>query len=424
MRNIDWKAVPFEEVDFKGWNDVISMLRGWNYSCSFITRNSNSQMKITSVPKLLNSYFIQAIRNNHYAILFFFDIEKECFRKLRFSTRPNVEAEITITGMGSIAYRTMSKEFLNNNKTAETFVKAFNGNNGHYRRAIKNCVPAPITFCKELIVKFFYSNNFYKADVSSCFPYEASKTLPDLSKAILKDGRVEPSKEYPFAFYLNSHHIKIYNELDTRELLKSKFYNPSVMIDGTQRYKNVSDEDEKTLLLPVSKYTLKKELEKFYEIRKIDANAKLIMNSFIGYLQGNASPIAPQISAVVIARSIARQIKYAEIIEKKGNEVILINTDSVGWIGDAVPEIIDKDKFMGANNLEHANAEICLMGVKKYQIKDGEIVKTVISGVSKTITEKMKFLEIINDKNIVSNDTWEFYVEDDGTLVKRKVFNI
>ena len=52
-------------------------------------------------------------------------------------------------------------------------------------------------------------NKVYKADVCSAYAYEASKKMPDSHTAIERSGRVAPTEEYPFAYYIGTNQLAI-----------------------------------------------------------------------------------------------------------------------------------------------------------------------------------------------------------------------
>jgi hypothetical protein len=101
---------------------------------------------------------------------------------------------------------------------------------------VKLCVPPQIHYAVPTPEPL---SGGYKADVSSCFPAELSRTMPTLHGSKLVKGHIKPDEQFPFAFYLNSHHLAIYKEFDTHELNNRCYYDYY-----RTTYLPVFDEDE------------------------------------------------------------------------------------------------------------------------------------------------------------------------------------
>lgn len=246
-----------------------------------------------------------------------------------------------------------------------------------------------------------------KADVSSAYPGEGSKTLPTTKGMIIKDGRVKPTEEYPFAYYLSSGHIAIYDELDTHYDCDHFLYREWTRKPGqTKRYKNkkvskidkkigfleVEDKDEKTLLMKASPETLRPEFEYFYDIKSNKALpeeerdiAKAVMNFTIGcwdWINCPEGTIIPSkvdyyghLRAVILARHNHNMIKYYDEIVAAGGEVYQIQTDSIIWKGPII-DSVKTEKKLGDLILEIENAFGFIHGCGAYWLEaDGKILK-------------------------------------------------
>lgn len=262
-----------------------------------------------------------------------------------------------------------------------------------------DCIPAPLNYGKINPEPY---TNFYKIDVSSAYSTEACKKLPTMKGSKTLVGRHEPNEYYPFAFYPKEGKLAIYGE---SKYLYDIPLNPAY-----------------TLLCPACPYSFEPILKEVYEKKETAQGFdrqyyKDILNYFVGWLHwrpknqltgkyaepgdDNYNPNCPRYAAaaaVIKARCNARMLELKEEIEKfGGNEVVLINTDSVGWTGHDMPHLYTTEKGLGNLILEHKNSTAIILGSKRYQIKDknGRLV-TKWSGVRKDITEKMAWCDIYN----------------------------
>lgn len=69
----------------------------------------------------------------------------------------------------------------------------------------------------------------YKADIKSAWPSMLRGPLPDATTAKEVSGRVAPTAEFPFAFYVKSGHTAEYSKFDTRDFLTNPWYDKSAM---------------------------------------------------------------------------------------------------------------------------------------------------------------------------------------------------
>lgn len=246
---------------------------------------------------------------------------------------------------------------------------------------IKDCVPKGVIYSEEDFQNQELSN-CYKADVSSCYGSNLCKgPLPTLVDCKVVDGLAEPTEEYPFAFYLNSHNIKIYNELDTRDWKYDLYYQKLYY----KKNNFVVNDNNITLLMKAADANFNDIFEDLYAIRKQFPEAKQIMNYFIGYCQKTSNPNLAHISAVVIARANQFILDKAHQLEEEGNVILNINIDSIMWQGNKSNVATDKKSF-GSFTYEYdgKQVDIYYKGAKSYQIRDHKgVIDTKCSGMEK-----------------------------------------
>lgn len=260
--------------------------------------------------------------------------------------------------------------------------------------AIKSCVPVQVNYArrsKEIC------HNGYKADVSACFASEVKYGLPTLHKYKKLNGLIKPNQDYPFAFYIKSGHIAIYNEFCTADWKLSPFYK-----DYYANYKDLyfNSSDEITILCKRSDIDLYDVFQYFYNHRLDIEDSKLIMNASIGYFHKNHDPSLSHLAAVIIGRSVNDMLKRANQLVKEGNVIELIATDSILWQGKASSVAIN-EKHMGAFVLEESNIKYCIRSKKCYQYIDKyNNLITRFAGCNKETVFKYKFGDILNLKSV------------------------
>ena len=281
-----------------------------------------------------------------------------------------------------------------------------------YSTNLIKCIPKPLnetTRNKKISPDILFP--FYKIDASSAYAFEASKPLPTMigHKEIV--GYVEPTAEFPFAFYPEEGTLAIYGEFNTNKKQKA----------------------EKTILCAAAAQSLAPMFLELYELKEHARNEmekqyyKDIMNFFVGMLHyiprysradrdagripegyKYRDPVLPgdprydatcprfaALAAVVKERCNQRMLKLRDEIEANGyNEVWLINTDAVGWVGDDMPHLYTTEKKLGNLIMEHKKAQAIVLGSKKYQIKDEKGVETKWAGVPVITTQDMAFGDI------------------------------
>ena len=294
---------------------------------------------------------------------------------------------------GRNAYQRIEDKFNEFNHTKTLSLESiFSGRKYRsYYDLIKLCVPVQIQFMnpgfKGQIVE-----GVYKADVSSAFPTQIMRDLPTLHGSIDVPGRVEPSEKFPFAFYVNSHHIKSLDGYDSHEM-NCWFYREYYKCDDS-----IKDEDEHTILCPKmsDKYhdALAKAFKDCYDHRKDDQFNKFLMNASIGYFQRNSNPALSFISAIVILRCNIDMIRRCYQLVHEGNTVLFIATDSIAWKGKPSPIAID-EKYLGSFTYEGKNVKFLGYSSKAYQWvnNDGKCI-TKYSGMKREESAKLGFGEL------------------------------
>ncbi len=295
------------------------------------------------------------------------------------------------TGMN--AYQRIEDKFNEFNHTKTLALESiFSGRN--YRSEyslIKLCVPVQIQFMN-VGYKGQIVEGVYKADVSSAFPTQIMRDLPTLHGRIIVPGRAEPSEKYPFAFYVNSHHIKTFDGYDSHEM-NCWYYREYYKCDDS-----IKDEDELTILCPKmsDKYhdALAKAFQDCYDHRKDDSFNKFVMNAAIGFMQRNSNPALSFISAIVILRCNIDMIRRCNQLVHEGNTVLFIATDSIAWKGNPSPIAID-EKYLGSFTYEGKNIKFLGYSSKAYQWvnNEGKVI-TKYSGMKKEESAKLGFGEL------------------------------
>lgn len=244
--------------------------------------------------------------------------------------------------------------------------------------------------------------HFYKADISSAYPSQADR-LPDYRTRLELKGYYELSEfpDYDFAFYKKSKNIVERDVFDTREIIKSKWYNYETNIT------EIEPDEEITILMKYAAVNLSDIWAQFYKNRKFDDTSKATMLSAIGFLQStkyNKNNFMGHASAVIYGRHISRMINILNRIEAEGNKPIMIATDSVAWIGGP-SRTTTTEKALGAFVIECANGMACIKASGVYAYSENGIIKAVRhQGNGKILqTENMRsVMDILNVNTYIS----------------------
>lgn len=264
-----------------------------------------------------------------------------------------------------------------NKRNNISFNKAF----GSTEQCFKRCV----------IGLFHYDNPLYhtntinrltnvgKLDFSSHFPSCACGLLPDANTAIKVNGIVEPTVEYPFAFYINSGFVAEYKQYNTRDWYDT-VYSDSLFKGEGRIYKVHPEIEEVTILMKASKYNIEPEMMYYYEQKltllkgsKERDDAKLVLLKIIGQLEMNDSknyikyPYA-HLAAIIKARAVAKMLK---LIDKVGEDnVVQIIVDGLIFRNDNKLHLGDKTEYLGSLQEEFFQAYGKFRGHNQYVLQE------------------------------------------------------
>lgn len=239
-----------------------------------------------------------------------------------------------------------------------------------------------IEFKRNIPKQFYYLNRdclhkeLIASSIDGCSQYPSNMCglLPDSHTMIEVNGRVEPNEEYPFAFY-KSGHLAEYKVFDTHKWLLSPYFDRLFrLFKEDWPILNLKDNEEVTYLMKASKYTLDDVWEYFYDRRKIDNLAKLVMNSSIGMMHTekyNSYKYA-HLVAIAIARGNQKILNMCERIGYKN--IIHICVDGIIYKGSQVYGV--DYKKLGVFNQEFIGCDFLISNMNKYiAMKDNKCIK-------------------------------------------------
>lgn len=218
---------------------------------------------------------------------------------------------------------------------------------GTVDKNILRCVPKQLYWSK----KGHYEGSVSSIDFSSQYPAQLCGILPDSHTAVVKEGTVKPSKEYPFAFYVNSGHLAIYKELDTHTwLFNTRFEFKDLFRTKTYRtfddtFHPIPPEEDVTILMKAAKKTLKDEIEYFYNIKQTYpkdsqeyVEAKLVLNAAIGQMHRKlyTRDKYAHLAAVAIARANQSMLNLVIDMDIPVEDIIQIQIDGILYKTDKV----------------------------------------------------------------------------------------
>lgn len=250
-----------------------------------------------------------------------------------------------------------------------TFRNAF----GTVDKDFLRCVPS----------QFYYKgkytgviDNVSSVDFCSHYPACMCGRLPNSNAKLVYNGTVKPNEEYPFAFYIKSGHCAEYGVFDTHDWLNSDyalelFKKHKKMKNWDEQYDKhltMNENDDITILMKASAYELTNIYEKNYELRKVDENAKLIMNSSIGAMHTMIykDNKYAHLSCIGIARATQKILDVANKIGKYF--IIQIVVDGIIYKGNEVLGVYDKK--LGLLEQEYAQKTIFYDGVGRYIVSE------------------------------------------------------
>lgn len=264
--------------------------------------------------------------------------------------------------------------------TNKTLSEIFGGLPMEYHQ-YRGCVPSPINWASFWLCnkRGAIAEDCVKADICSAYGTEASKALPDCHSFLIqrRQGKVAPTADYPFAFYLHSGNMAIWGEGDTYTLNKSKY----ITCDHTMP---VFDFEEETLLCPAATQTLEDVFEELYEGRKDHPEYKGVMNMTIGMFHRKKTRFDSEnlwpLAAAIKFRCNKRIVDTCEWLEQRGQKPILINTDSIMWEGTYTEDFSDmfsNEKKLGNFTYEYKSCRAVIRSPKIYQVQDKETGETI-----------------------------------------------
>ena len=274
-------------------------------------------------------------------------------------------------------------------------------------------------------------NKVYKADVCSAYAYEASKTMPDAHTAVTVDGRVAPSEEYPFAYYIGSNQLAIYGEFDTHDwtghFLNNNFNSFETWHRNNKEYSNrlhYIEGEEQTILMKASKYTLAPEFETLYNGRKDNPEYKSIMVSAIGNISSPRSTIngntpMRHLTSVIYARHMVRMMRLYDRITELGGTVLSIATDAIMWTCKYDLPVYHTEKKLGNFYLEYYNcrARIARQGIYALE-KDGSIYLVKHQGYTAETLNALKIRKLQDIDKLEYAPKYKFN-DQSGQIIKK-----
>lgn len=242
---------------------------------------------------------------------------------------------------------------------------------------ISLCVPKPFYYINNL-----YSNKILKGisngDFSSNYPSNITGLLPDSRTALELEGEVEPTEEYPFAFY-NTGHCAEYKRFDTRTYSKYGKLTQRMTTTNDCTLPKYIGKITKTVLCKASKYTLDTEINALYQAKQAgDADAKLTLNSSIGMMHARLDSEREtyrlyHIAAVCIGR--ANQAMLETALKVGVENILQIVVDGIIYFDDNQLKLTE-EKQLGKLVLEVDKADFKMLGINQYLfMKDNKPIK-------------------------------------------------
>ncbi len=266
---------------------------------------------------------------------------------------------------------------------------------GFVDKGLKRCIPKQFYFINEK-----YLNRLVKAssiDASSQYPSGCLGRLPTLDDDLYFDHYVEPTEEYPFAFYASGHCAE-YGVFDTHNWLDHKLAESLFRFNPRDDYplRPLDKDHEHTILMKASPYTMDSTWNYFYNLKNKCQEgteeydlAKLVMNATIGCwhrkdknkkrimsYDDHGSYQLAHIAAIAIARG---NQKILNMLDEISPLLPLTNTlhicvDGIIYLGDKAYGINEK-KF-GEFKQEYTGADFMMTGTNTYCVrKDGHCIK-------------------------------------------------
>lgn len=265
----------------------------------------------------------------------------------------------------------------------------------------RNLVPKPC---------YFIDNNFMLdniegtkvIDITSMYPWAATGKMPTTKGMKTIQGRVSPSEEFPFAFYLKSNHVAEYQRFDTHDYMELDRDFRNFLVSETRKgkvrakYNWVEDKDEVTVLMKAADKELTDTFLYFYDLKaksKKDSEdyllSKFVMNAGIGTFHKNPEKRGKQemndyyhLAAIVKGRANQKIIDTFKQIREQGNIVLQVIVDGIIYLPLEKDNLGIKEKVLGEFKIEYEDVIYRSNGLlNRYVISDGEkLLKVVLSG--------------------------------------------
>lgn len=242
---------------------------------------------------------------------------------------------------------------------------------GYVDENFKRCIPKQFVYinekCKGKIIDHVSS-----IDGCSQYPSNLMGLLPDAHGSLIIEGRAKPTSEYPFAFYVKSGHCAQYKVFDTHDWIDSPYQLQLFRWEPKESWKFecVPDDKELTILMKASKYNFSREINYFYERRKEDPYAKLVMNASIGMMHTKAYSRykMAHIVAIAIARANNSIRLRAERIGKL--RILHICVDGIIYKGSDIQGL--DCKGLGVYHQEFRDCTFRMINPNAYIVMKGD----------------------------------------------------
>ena len=163
--------------------------------------------------------------------------------------------------------------------------------------------------------------------------------------------------------------------------------------------------------MKASRYNLDDIMIDLYDMKNENKDIKTMMVAFIGYIRSTKSwqhHYMGHISACVYARHIKRMLSFYDKVVAEKNVVEMIATDSICWMGHAMPSITTKEKKIGNFVSEYENAKLLMLANGVYGLEvDGKIVCFKHQGTSADEI-KVKIEKLTDIKKLKSSEIRAF----------------
>lgn len=374
----------------------------------WLKKNGVEAKSMTKREDWLEENTYKFVRNGYWRSLTFFS--DNSYNRWVWHSGDDSRNTGIYTNPGTHAAKAVNEKF--QERTGKTLRGAFGYTEDDTLRA---CVPKQFYYIKDRLCNTVLSN-VSKADMSSHYPANITGSLPDIRTAIRVEGEVDPSAEYPFAFYIGSGHCAEYKRFDTREwanheiaysLLneanersiqgrKFKYYVP--------RYK---EKTQYTLLCKPSKYTLTDEMQFFYNKKNLDNDptAKMVMNAFIGFCHPKADRQSYRLyhlAAICIGRANQLMIETAEKIGVEN--VLQLVVDGIIYIDEdaQITTYSKAEKQLGRLILENYKEQFKMIGTNQYMFIDstGEVTCIKAGGFNAGVDGTKTFEDMVNWRKV------------------------